>query len=46
MIIQTNGFIKTKGADFYKVLIMNKLLKHRKAVRKFLEDKKCLCYNV
>ena len=26
MIIQTNGFIKTKGADFYKVLINGCLL--------------------
>ena len=26
MIIQTNGFIKTKGADFYKVLIIRCLL--------------------
>lgn len=25
---------------------LNELLKHRKLVRKFLEDKKCLCYNV
>lgn len=24
----------------------NKLLKHRKVVRKFLEDKKSVCYNV
>ena len=26
MIIQTNGFIKTKGADFYKVLIIRSIL--------------------
>lgn len=24
---------------------LKELLKHRKVVRKFLEDKKCVCYN-
>ena len=36
MIIQTNGFIKTKGADFYKVLIIRPLLKQKTDNRAYI----------